>query len=215
MVSADDRRWYKPPPFPLFEFDDSALPCAHRQGARRWIPGFSGAIGEPAQNVELGWRSLGGAQVAIRTFSDNACARPDSWARESAVLILSGLQFASPGPPVRRVVASGADVKGLAEQDELWHESELVVNVTSTRAVAAVLRGLHVGYAKTGDVVIAFVAGGIGNGIVQVRSLSADSEGYVVDPRTPLTLTEVDHEWQDFFHERPDLELEPVKPPTG
>jgi len=214
MTSTDDRLWYTPPPFSPFEFDDSYLPGDQHPRARRWMSGFNGAIGEPAQNVQLGWRSDSGAQVAIGTFEDKA-QFTDSSGRMSAVWMLDGLQFVSPGPPVAYAVKSGTDMQRLAQQDELWLESELVVDGASTRAVRAVLRGFHVGYARTRDVVIAFVAGGLGNDIVHVRSLRDDSQDYAANPNTPHTLIEMDAEWRLFFQERPDLDLERINPRTA
>lgn len=115
MTSTDDRLWYTPPPFSPFEFDDSYLPGDQHPRARRWMSGFNGAIGEPAQNVQLGWRSDSGAQVAIGTFEDKA-QFTDSSGRMSAVWMLDGLQFASPGPPVAYAVKSGTDMQRLAQQ---------------------------------------------------------------------------------------------------
>ena len=205
MVDSEKDPWYTPPTFTPFEFDDSHLPGQQRRQAVRWLPSFNGARGEPTQNVQLGWRSADGAQVDVGTYANHAQGYPDSWARSSAVLILSGLHFANPGPPVRYTVKTTADVRKLAEQDDLWHEDELVVNETSTPAVTAKIKGFRLGYAHTEHTLVAFVAGGIGADVVRVRSLSAESQGYTVDPLSGHTLSEVDQEWQDFFRERPEL----------
>lgn len=215
MVNADEHPWYTPPSFTPFEFDDLHLPPDRRWQARRWLPGFNGARGEPAQNIQLGWRSADGAQVGIGTYEDTPHRFGDSGARISAVFILSGLQFARPGPPVTWVVRTTADMTSLAEQDELWHEGEVVVDGTSTLAVTADIRGFHLGYAKMEQVLITFVAGGIGRGIMHMRSLPDDSKDYTADPHVPHTLAEVDQEWQDFLYERPDLEREWSKPPSA
>ncbi len=207
MVDRDELPWYTPPSFTPFEFDDSYLPQDQRRHARRWLPGFNGAKGEPAQNVQLGWRSKDGAQVGVGTYEDTPHRFGDSGARISAVLILSGLQFASPGPPVSWAVTTTVDVTELAEQDEIWHDGDVVIDGTPIQAVTADIRGFRVGYAKASGVLIAFVTGGIGGESVRVRSLPDDSADYTADPRTPLTLAEVDQEWKDFFRERPDLEL--------
>ncbi len=99
MVTADKVPWYTPPTFTPFEFDDSNFLGEQRWPAVRWLPAFNGARGEPAQNIQLGWRSADGAQVSVGTYAEPVQSYPDSWARSSAVLILSGLHFANPGPP--------------------------------------------------------------------------------------------------------------------
>ncbi len=106
---------------------------------------------------------------------------------------------------MRWTVKTGADVKDPAEQDDLWHDAQLVINGTAVPAFGAEIRGLRVGYAKTGETLIAFAAGGIGAKITGVRSLSQDSRDYAVDPRAYHSVGELDQEWQNLFLERPEL----------
>jgi len=214
MVSEAAQRWYTPPTFPLFEFDDTLLPHVERRRAKRWMPSFNGAIGAPAQNVQLGWRSAAGAQVSVGTSRDRATGRSDASKRGHAVWMLSSVQFYDPGPPFTPTVETGADIRRLSEDDELWHDGELVVDGEPLLAVTAVVREFVLGFAVTGDLVVTVVTAGLDAGVIHVRSLVNGMRDYRVDPTKPHTLHEIDQEWQDFFVDRPDLRPDPTEPPT-
>lgn len=214
MVSDPAQRWYTPPTFPLFEFDDSFLSRVERRGAQRWLPSFNGRIGDPAQNVQLGWRSASGAQVSVGTFGEGAAGGSDTSNRSSPAWMLSGVQFYDPGPPLTPAVKTSADIRRLSEQDELWRDGELVVDGEPLHAFTAVVRGLLGGYAVTGDLVLAFVTKALDADVIPVRSLVDGAKAYPVDPTKGHTLPEIDQEWQDFFRDRPDLRPDPLAPPN-
>src|ERR1700761_3548588 len=56
--------YYGPPPFGLYELDDA--PPGPDQPVRRWLRHWNGPVGQPAEEVILGW-TAGDAAVLVAT----------------------------------------------------------------------------------------------------------------------------------------------------
>ena len=194
--------WYTPPSGPLYDFDDSLVDGRDRTQTRRWLVGFNGRVLEPADNVQLGWRSASGALVTVGTFHPSPDADRESH-RLTAAWMLDGVQFYAPGPPATRTLTGADHLRQVSRDNALWSKGNLRVDASQAPSFSATVSGGTLVHTDGGSVVV--VSRGIPLDRLRVRTLPKPAEGYPVDPRQPQTTTALDSEWDAFFEDRPDL----------
>lgn len=194
--------WYVPPHGPLYDFDDAAVDGLARAGAKRWLAGFNGRVGRPAQNVELAWRCPTGARVAVGTFPSGVDVRRENH-RISAVWMLDSVQFYRPGPPATPFVLGFEHVQRLSQDAGLWRPWNLLVDGIRVPASFAEVDEATIAHSEDGSVVVASV--GVPLDQLRVRNVPSSSVGYPVDPWRPQTVAALESEWDAFFQDRPDL----------
>ncbi|MFG1805412.1 hypothetical protein [Streptomyces sp. NPDC049040] len=87
---------FVPAEFDLYEFDEGKAGEGRSPGGRRWFGHWDGLIGEPAEEVHLGWSS--GGAVAIVCTSGRSYGRAEARSR-AAHLALGGDALPIPGRP--------------------------------------------------------------------------------------------------------------------
>lgn len=205
VQSNEPNPWYVPPEFGLYEFDDTSLTVRPGAPARRWFPHFNGRVGQPADEVQLGWRDHTGRQVVVGTMVASTSPLPvEPSARGSvAFMVLGGKQLWIPD----RVHGRGAELRAqlaLAETDAReWSRSQVVVDGTPYPSRLTTLVGATAGYTVTGDHLVTFAAVGIEADEIRPRATDSPSEAYAVDPTEPHTTDELEQDWLDFFRDFP------------
>ena len=203
--------WYVPPAFPLFEFDDTQLAVDADVPARRWFPHFNGKVGQPADEVQLGWRHLSGRQVVVGTMSVSASSTSvHTSGRGSAVLmVLGGLQLWIPN----RVHVGGEEFNALSNRASSdagpWVPSPIIVDGGSFTSYVTALVGAVAGYTVAGERLLTFAAVGLDPTQIRLRAMGAPSAEYAIDPTEPHSTKELEQEWQDFFRDNPQARPRP------
>lgn len=204
MSIAQPRWWYVPPVDALYDFDDCLVDDTDRASAKRWLAGFNGRVGEPAENVQLAWRAPTGAQVAIGTFHPRAHEDSTNH-RATAAWMLDSVQFYQPGPPGTRTLMGADHLKQISQDDSLWLAADFTVNGRKVPLSVATISGVTIGHTPDGTVIVAHR--GLPPEQLSVRALPNHSQGYRVDPWQPQTTTALQSEWNQFFADRPDLAM--------
>lgn len=194
--------WYVPPNGPLYDFDDAAVDGSARAGAKRWLAGFNGRVGEAAQNVELAWRCPTDARVAVGTFPSRVAARWENH-RFNAVWLLDSVPFYRPGPPATPAVLGFEHLERLSRDDALWRPWDLLVDAIRVPAFLAEVDEATVAHSEDGSVVVASV--GVPIDQIRVRRVPSPAAEYPVDPWRPQTVAALNSQWDAFFRDRPDL----------
>lgn len=202
-VSRDpDGWWYVPPNGPLYEFDDAAVDGSARAGAKRWLAGFNGRVGEPAENVQLAWRCRSDARVAIGTFPPRSEA-PPATQRFNAVVLLDSVQFYRPGPPATPTVQGFEHLQRLSQDDALGCAWALPIDAIPVPAFVTTVDEATIAHSEDGAVVVVSV--GVPRDQLRVRQVPSPAAGYSVDPWRPQGVAALNSEWDAFFQDRPDL----------
>lgn len=204
MATPTDPR-YTPPDFPVYESDVSRLAAVEREAGIRWLSGFNGRIGHPAQDVQLSWRTPEGAQTQVCTRRGHSGEEARSF-RFNALFGLENSQFCDPGPPLRRLVTGWDHINELADDVTSWHPGQVVIDQEPVSATLTGIAGCQVGYVTVEDVVVYFVHRGLGDGPFALRRLPQPTDGYRIDPAVPQNVVELEREWDEFFRDRPDLD---------
>lgn len=105
------------PAFELFEFDDGLANI--RGEATRWLGHWDGLIGQPAEEVMLGWR----ARDAVAVVCTSGREYNDIDARQRAAHVALG--GTALGLPKNRPdpAATWREIERLSSQDSLWHSA--------------------------------------------------------------------------------------------
>lgn len=186
----------------LYDFDDAAVDRSARAGAKRWLAGFNGRIGEPAHDVQLAWRGPTGAQVAVGTFPSVVDERRENH-RISALWMLDSVQFYRPGPPATPSMLGFEQAQQLSQDDGLWDACDLLIDAIRVPASLAEVGEAVVAHSEDGSVVVASI--GVPLDQLRVRRVPSPAVGYPVDPWRPQTVAALESEWDEFFQDRPDL----------
>lgn len=197
--------YYTPPDFPVYEFDDARLVAVGRSDATRWLSGLGGRIGYPAQQVQLSWRMPREAQVLVCSTRAQPSESP-RLRRSTALFQIDNSQFYDPGPPPRPALTGRDHIDRLADDSAIWRRGEVTIDEEPARAELTEVVGCRVGYAAVGDVVVYFVHRGLGDDPFALRRLPRPANGYRIDPTMPHSVVELEREWDEFFHDRPDLD---------
>ena len=203
--------YYTPPDFAVYEFDDSRLSALEREAGTRWLSGFNGRIGYPAQGVQLSWRTPRAAQALVATMRAREGESSRSL-RFNALVVLDNAQFYDPGPPLRPALAGWVHIDRLADDGAIWHQGQMMVDQEPALTHLTEVAGCRVGYAAVGDVVVCFVHRSLGDDRFALRRLAQPTYGYRIDPTEPQTVVELEREWDEFFRDRPDLDQEQPGP---
>ncbi len=194
--------WYVPPDGPLYEFEDALVDGSCRVGAKRWLAGFNGRVGEPAENVQLAWRSPTGARTVIGTFPPGVDARRSTH-HFNAACQLDSVQFYQPGPPATPTLRGFEHLLRLSQNDSLWLAWDLTVDAIRVPAFVTTVDEETIAHSQDGSVVVVGV--GLPPDQLRVRLVTSPAAGYPVDPWRPQTVAALDSEWNAFFQDRPDL----------
>ena len=177
-------RYYAPPQFELFEFDDESLGLGP-QSSRRWFSHWNGLVGEPAEEVTLAW-STADATVLVATSGRD---EPAEFARLSAAhLALGGTALPVPGRPgsTKDIVA---EIERISATEELWAPGPVIAPGGPPSHVAAG-DGFSLAYSAVGSETVLMAAVGVHPGQFSVRKV-ADWEAYDLDATTSHPLSEL------------------------
>jgi hypothetical protein len=110
-----------PPAFEVFEFDDS--PAYIRGDAARWLCHWDGLVGQPAEEVILGWRARD--TVALVCTSGREYNEIDARQRTAHIALgaLSGTALPLPARRDADPAATFREIERLSSQDTLWHSA--------------------------------------------------------------------------------------------
>jgi hypothetical protein len=183
-------RYYAPPQFELFEFDDESLGLGP-QSSRRWFSHWNGLVGEPAEEVTLAW-SAAGATVLVATSGRD---EPTEFARLSAAhLALGGTLLPVSVRPSSAAAVHG-EIERISATEELWTPGPVIAPGGAPSQVAAG-NGFSIAYGNVDGVMVLLAAVGVHPDQFSVRKV-ADREAYDFDATTEHTLSELnraDHE---------------------
>ncbi len=183
---------YMPPAFPMYEFDDRHV--APRSAASRWLPGWQGEAGRPAEEVCLGWFDGDGRQAVVLTTraSDAGRHHDDREAKyTTARLVYAGTQVVIDGRP-----ENPSDVfelmNDLAGEGWTWSPHDIGVDGSVLPGqVSQLTHDVAAGYVLDVDQLICFaVSTSLMEGL-RLRAVGGDTDGYPVDPTGQ-------HEFADF-----------------
>ena len=185
--------YYVPPGFELYEFDDASLRPG--QPARRRFRHFNGPVGQPAEEVVLGW-SAGDAAVLVATSGRPGDEDPE-WSRMGAAHLALGGTFlrASARPATTRGV--GQEMRRIAESAELWSPGPAIVP-GGPPSDLAVLDGYILARSAAGGQQVLIAAVGLAPGQLQVRQVG-DWAAYDLDATRTQSLNELNQ----ARHEQP------------
>lgn len=184
---------YQPPRFGLLHFEESAL----RSGgdAVRWLSGWQGGAGQPAEQVTLGWAydetvHMVVATCAVRRLPHKADRRADG-----VLQAFGGLRLPVPAP------LSAARVQQAIDRARTVSDFEPVELVGDGQVCTGAVRTVHgvlVGHARVGVRVATFAA--VGLRIEEIRLQTLESgDGYEIDPRTRTSLKDAESHWPPFL----------------
>jgi hypothetical protein len=177
-------RYYVPPRFDPFEFDDESLGLS-QQPSRRRFSGWNGLVREPAEEVILAW-SAAGATVLVATSGRD---EPPEFARLTAAhLALGGTALPVPGrPSTTRAVVQ--EIERIATTEELWAPGPVIAPGGSPSHQAAG-NGFSVAYSPVGGETVLVAAVGVRPDQFRVRKVT-DWEAYDLDATTSHSLSEL------------------------
>lgn len=177
-----------PAPFPLFEFDDSAVPDP--RSAKRWLPSWQGPANEAAEDVCLGWIGDDGRQAVVSTALSSRYSVDDG--RFNAVfLVLGGTQVSMRGRPTDPT-ATQAMHERIVHDDDAWTMGEVVVDGRSVATETTRVSDAIVGYLFVGTRLACYGAVGIDLPALRLRTLTeAAAATYPANPTTQLTNDEL------------------------
>lgn len=109
---------FTPATFGLYEFDDAGLATADGAPARRWFSSWQGPVGEPAEEVTLGW-ARGDTTVLVCTSGREY---DDEYARFIAAHVaLGGTALPFPGAP-QGAAATLREMERIRDAVDAWFE---------------------------------------------------------------------------------------------
>ena len=176
---------FVPARFDLYEFGGDRGGAPGRV-VRRWFSGFNGAIGEPPQNVTLGW-SDGEATVLVCSSGSASWGVMDARSR-AAQLALGGTELPVPSRP-----ASATDtleeMARIASAHELWTRCPGVL-ADGRAAETITWGGFALGCLELGHGAIYLAAVGLDPAGFRVRQV-ADWAAYDIDASRSFPLREL------------------------
>ena len=180
-----------PPAFGLYEFDD--VPLRLDQRVRRWFRHWNGLVGQPAEEVILGW-TAGDAAVLVAT-SGRPGDEDTEWGRMSAAHLALGGTFlsASDRPATTRGV--GQEMMRIARSPGLWSPGPVLV-AGAEPADLAVLDGYVIARSRAGEEHVFVAAVGVAPGQLLVRAVG-DWAGYDLDGTRGHSLSELNQARED------------------
>jgi hypothetical protein len=183
--------YYVPPSFGLYEFDGTPLPPD--QAARRWFRHWNGPVGQPAEEVVLGW-TAGDAAVLVAT-SGRPGDEDTEWGRMSAAHLALGGTFlsASARPAGTREV--GQEMMRIARSPGLWSPGPVIVP-GETPAELAVRDGYVIARSQAGGQHVFIAAVGVAAGQLLVRAVR-DWTVYDLDATRGHSLSELNQALKD------------------
>ena len=177
-------RYYVPPRFDPFEFDDESLGLSP-QSRRRWFSGWNGLVREPAEEVILAW-SAAGATVLVATSGRD---EPPEFARLTAAhLALGGTALPVPDRP-GATEAVVREIERISTTEELWAPGPVIAPGGSPSQVAAG-DGFCLAYSPVGGELVLVAAVGVRPDQFRVRMVT-DWEAYDLDATTSHSLSEL------------------------
>jgi hypothetical protein len=182
--------YYVPPGFGLYEFDDA--PLRPGQPARRWFRHFNGPVGQPAEEVILGW-TAGDAAVLVAT-SGRPGDEDTEWGRMSAAHLALGGTFLSAS--ARRATSRevGQEMMRIAQSPGLWSPGPVIVPAGAP-ADLAVLDGYVIARSPAGGQHVFIAAVGMMPGQLLVRAVR-DWAVYDLDATCGHSLSELNQALQ-------------------
>jgi hypothetical protein len=159
-------RYYVPPRFDLFEFDDELLGLSPQSSQRRFGH-WNGLISEPAKEVTLVWCAAGATVLVATSGGDE----PPEFARLSAAhLALGGTALPVPDRPgsTKAVVR---EIQRISTTEKLWASGPVIVDGGSPSHVAAG-NGFSVAYSLVGGEMVLIAAVGVRPDQFRVRKVT-------------------------------------------
>jgi hypothetical protein len=182
---------YVPPEFELYEFDDTLL--GPSSPARRWCRHWNGPVGQPADEVILGW-TAGSAAVLVAT-SGRPGDEDTEWSRMGAAHLALGGTFlsASARPATTREV--GQEMRRIAGSPGLWSPGPVIVPGEAPADLAD-LNGYVLARSEAGNQQLLIAAVGVEPGRLRARRVG-DWTVYDLDATRGHSLSDLSQARQD------------------
>lgn len=175
---------YLPPDWIPYEY----VPLVAGNGVSRWMPSWQGPVGEPAEQVCLGWsagnrRTLVGTLVAARSSSES------DFRRTAALFAFGGDQLK---PNSARDSQEIYDrVEHLVAERQLW--ASVAVMIDGRDGLASFIHcdeDVLLGYAVPGRFLVTIACVGVEESDVRIARMTS-GDVYPVNPLKPATLADV------------------------
>jgi hypothetical protein len=177
-------RYYVPPRFDPFEFDDESLGLSP-QSSRRRFSGWNGLVREPAEEVILAWSAVGATVLVATSGRDE----PPEFARLTAAhLALGGTALPVPDRP-SATEAVVREIERIATTEELWAPGPVIAPGGSPSHLAAG-NGFSIAYSPVGGEMVLVAAVGVRPDQFRVRKVT-DWDAYDLDATTSHSLSEL------------------------
>jgi hypothetical protein len=185
---------YQPPRFGLLHFADSELPW-RAGGAVRWLSGWQGPAGQPAEQVTLGWAYDETMHIVVATSTVQRLPHKADRRADGVIQALEGLRLPVPAP------LSAAEVQQTLDRARTVRDHNPVELIGDGQVCTGAVRTVHgalVGHARVGVRVATFAAVGLAVEDIRLQTLES-RDGYEIDPRTRASIDDVKAHWPPFL----------------
>lgn len=186
---------YHPPRFGLLHFEQSAL----RSGgddAVRWLSGWQGAAGQPADQVTLGWAYDETVQIVVATSTVAWLPHKPDRRMDAVFQAFGGSQLPVPVP------LSSVQVHQALDRARTVPDFEPVELIGDGQVCTGAVRTVHgalVGHVRVGVRVATFAAVGLTVEEIRLQTLES-GDGYEIDPRTRASLEDTESHRPPFLN---------------
>lgn len=175
--------------FGLYEFDDSGLAASSGESASRWLAGWNGQAGAPAEDVSLAWSADRAAVVVCTSAQFAGTAEREELRRRAALDPLGGDTLPVPLKP-------GSPREVWQEMDRIVSDNDLWSEIPGMRSgwpsgEAADCGGFAIGYCDLGDLAVFIAAVGVTLAGFKVRAVS-DWNAYDIDASKTFPLSDLE-----------------------
>jgi len=177
--------FFLPATFDLYEFDDVRAGAGQSVAPKRWFVHWDGLIGEPAEEVVLGWSA--GDAVALVCTSGSRYDRAEARFR-AAHVALGGDALAIPGRP-QGIRATNQAMEELRNSERWTGRGDLPDHEVTAETAAP--DGFAIGYQRLGGCLVFIAAVNVEPVRFGVRTVR-DWSAYDVDGRAGFPRSAVD-----------------------
>lgn len=186
MPSLSKESMYQPPGFEPVHFDDRALPTVGTAPAR-WLSSWQGRIGDPAEQIALGWGLDAETVIVVATCTIARLPQKPDRRQDAVFQALGGAQIGSAKLSGRQRHQAIEQARSVADFEPV----ELTADDTVCTGAMSSVQGFLVGHVRVGTRVATFAARGMSADQIRLRTLDT-TDGYAIDPRAMQAIADIE-----------------------